>query len=155
MRYIIRSLKYFVQISVTMAIILLILMSLNMVSWDVNVAFTSGWRSVGLIAGMFAVVSAVYPMFGYGKRQVLATGDPAQYKDDILAAMDARNYKLAGEGENGAMYFTLRSPFARMFRLWEDKVTVEPVLGGFSVEGLSRDIARIASSLTYKFRNDG
>jgi len=154
MRYIIRAVKYFVQISITMTIILVILMALNLVSWDVNVAFNNGWRSVALIAGMFAVVSAIYPIFGYGKRQVVAAGDPAQYKEDIKAAMDARDYKFVREEEGGAMVFQLRSPFARMFRLWEDKVTIEPVLGGFTVEGLSRDIARIASSLTYKFRSN-
>ena len=155
MRYIIRAVKYFVQISIIMALTLVILMALNLVSWDVNVAFTNGWRSVALIAGMFAVVSAVYPKFGYGKRQVVAAGDPAQYKDDIKVAMDARDYKFVREEEGGAMVFQLRSPFARAFRLWEDTVTIAPVLGGFEVEGLSRDIARIASSLTYKFRNDG
>ena len=50
MRYVIRAVKYFVQVSLTMAIILLILMAAGLISTDINVAFQNGWRSVGIIA---------------------------------------------------------------------------------------------------------
>jgi len=155
MRYIVRAIKYFVQISITMTLILLILMSLKLVSWDVNVAFANGWNSVFIILGMFAAVSAIYPLFGYGKRQIVARGEPSGHIDIIKNAMEEKGYELFATADDGAMKFRLRSIFARIFRLWEDVVTITPNLEGFSVEGLSRDIARIASSLTFRLRNDG
>ncbi|MBO4435062.1 MAG: hypothetical protein J5769_06410 [Bacteroidales bacterium] len=155
MRYIIRALKYFVQVSVTMGLILLILMAAGLVSTDVNVAFQHGWRSVGIIAVMFGVVSAIYPVFGYSKRMVNAKGEPATHRDAIIGTMESRGYKLEKEADDGSLYFRLRSFAAQLFRLWEDRVSINPVLGGFTIEGLTRDISRIASNLEFKInRND-
>ena len=58
MKYLVRALKYFVQISLIMALILGALMLSGVISKDINVAFQKGWTSVGYIALMFAGVSA-------------------------------------------------------------------------------------------------
>jgi hypothetical protein len=39
--------------------------------------------------------------------------------------------------------------------MWEDRVTLTPVLGGFEAEGLSRDLVRVVSAIEHKFRNYG
>ena len=155
MRYVIRAVKYFIQVSLTMTVILLILMAAGLISTDINVAFQNGWRSVGIIAILFGVVSGIYPVFGYSKRTVDAKGAPEEHRSDIIGIMEERGYKLEKEADDGSMYFLLRSIPARIFRLWEDRVSITPVLGGFTVEGLTRDITRIAGNLNYKLkRND-
>lgn len=154
MRYVIRAVKYFVQVSLTMAVILLILMAAGLISTDINVAFQSGWRSVGIIAILFGAVSGIYPIFGYSKRTVNAKGAPQEHRSVIIDTMEARNYKLEKEADDGSLYFRLRSIPAQIFRLWEDRVSITPVLGGFQVEGLTRDITRIASNLNYKIKQN-
>lgn len=152
MKYLIRSVKYFLYITVIITLILCILVLLKMVSPDINVMFKNGWKSVGLILGMFAVVSAIYPMFGYTKRLATVLGDFAELRNGVVEYMESRGYSLETESEE-KMTFRSRSVMNRIFRVWEDRVTLEKGLGGFYVEGLSRDITRIVAGLEYKFRN--
>ena len=154
MRYVIRAVKYFVQVSLTMAIILLILMAAGLISTDINVAFQNGWRSVGIIAILFGVVSGIYPLFGYSKRMVDVKGEPGEHRAAIIDTMEEKGYKLEKEADDGGLQFRLRSIPARIFRIWEDRVSIIPVLGGFQVEGLTRDITRIAGTLNYKLKQN-
>lgn len=152
MKYLIRSVKYFLYITVIITLILCILVLLKMVSPDINVMFKNGWKSVGLILGMFAAVSAIYPMFGYAKRLATVLGDFAELRNGVVEYMESRGYSLETESEE-KMTFRSRSVMNRIFRVWEDRITLEKGLGGFYVEGLSRDITRIVAGLEYKFRN--
>ena len=152
MKYLIRSVKYFLYITVVITLILCILVLLKMVSPDINVMFKNGWKSVGLILGMFAAVSAIYPMFGYAKRLATVLGDFAELRNGVVEYMESRGYSLETESEE-KMTFRSRSVMNRIFRVWEDRITLEKGLGGFYVEGLSRDITRIVAGLEYKFRN--
>ena len=152
MTYLRRTLKYFIQISVLMALILGVLMLTGMVSKNVDAAFQHGWKSIGYIAALFAVMAAAYPRFGYTRRTVSAPGDPSDHRAGILNTMTARGYRLESEEEGGTMAFVLASPVNRMARLWEDRITLSPILGGFQAEGLTRDLVRVVSSLEYQFR---
>ncbi len=79
MRYIIRALKYFIQISFIFAAIIGVLMLAGWVSTDINIAIRGGWRSVGYIALIFAAFSCLYPRLGYTRRivEVPELGDAA------------------------------------------------------------------------------
>ena len=149
MKYLRRALKYFLQICVLFVVIIGALMLTGMVSKDVAVAFQKGWTSIGYIAGIFLVMSFAYPFFGYGKRRIRAAGEPAEHRENILEAMDVRGYKLVSE-KDGEYRFCLKSPVARFFRIFEDAVTITPVLGGFEAEGLIRDLARVVASIDHK-----
>ena len=66
--------------------------------------------------------------------------------------MEERGYRL--ESEDGeTMKFRSRAVLNRIVRVWEDRITITKTLGGFEVEGLSRDVARIVPALEYRFRN--
>ena len=152
MKYIIRALKYFVYISIIVTIILCILVALKMVSPDINVMFRNGWKSVGLIALMFLTVSAIYPKFGYVNRGVRILGEYSQVRDGIVSFMEEHGYELETEqGEN--LTFRLRNKFNRATRSWEDRITFTRDLAGFYMEGISKDVARLASGLEFKFQN--
>ena len=152
MKYIIRSLKYFIYISVIVTLILCVLVALKLVSPDIDVMFRNGWKSVGLIAIMFLAVSAIYPKFGYANRGVRILGEYSQIRDGIVSFMEDHGYELETEqGEN--MTFRLRNKFNRATRTWEDRITLTRDLAGFYMEGISKDVARLASGLEFKFRN--
>ena len=151
MTYLRRALKFFIQMSLTVVIIIVILMATGMVSWDIDVAFQHGWKSVWWILAAFAVMSLAYPFFGYQKRKINVVGDPADYKDGISEALGTRGYVLEDD-KDGVLTFHLSSPLNRAARMWEDRITLTPVLGGFQVEGLSRDLVRVVSSIEHRFR---
>lgn len=154
MTYLRRALKYFIQITVLVTVILLVLMETGLASKDISVAFKYGWNSVWYILAAFAAMSAVYPLFGYQKRKIDLKGDPSEARDGIVDAMHARGYVLESE-TGGVLKFHLLSPVNRIARLWEDTVTLTPVLGGFEAEGLSRDLVRVVSSIEHQFRDYG
>ena len=151
MTYLRRALKYFIQTCILFGLIIAVLMLSGMVSKDISVAFQHGWTSVWWILGLFAAMSLAYPFFGYQKRKIHVNGDPALAKDGIAEALKIRGYVLDGE-KDGAWTFKLSSPVNRAFRMWEDKITLTPVLGGFEAEGLSRDLVRVVSSIEHYFR---
>lgn len=152
MTYIRRALKYFVQATLTITIILALLMLFGVVSKDISVAFQHGWTSVWWILAIFAVMALAYPFFGYQKRMIHVKGDPALARDGIVEALRGRGYVLASETD-GVLKFHLTAPLNRAFRFWEDTITLTPVLGGWEVEGLSRDLVRVVSSIEQYFRN--
>ena len=47
MKYIVRACKYFVTVSLTLALVLGVLMLIGAVSTDINVLFKEGWKSLG------------------------------------------------------------------------------------------------------------
>ena len=152
MKYLIRAVKYFFYICVFVTIILLIMVLLGVVSSDVNVMFKEGWRSIGKIAIVFAAISAIYPLFGYRKLLAGVLGELDGLRDDLVKCMEERGYRLESE-DGDTMTFRSRSALNRIFRVWEDRITITKTLGGFEVEGLSRDIARIVPALEFRFRN--
>ena len=154
MTYLRRVLKYFIQITILFAVIILVLMLSGMVSKDVSVAFQNGWTSIAWILGLFAVMSFAYPFFGYQKRKIQVNGDPALARDGIVEALRTRGYALESEAE-GVLKFHLTAPVNRAARLWEDTITLTPVLGGWQAEGLARDLVRVVSSIEHHFREHG
>lgn len=150
MRYFVRAIKYFIYICIIFSVLILALVLLKAVSSDINVMFRHGWKSVGLIAVMFAAVSAFYPLFGYTKRLAAVLGELTGYHQDVMDYMATRGYRFETE-EGDAMTFRSRSIITRL--IWDDRITIEKGLGGFYVEGPGREVAKIISGLEYKFRN--
>ena len=152
MKYIVRAVKYFIYICVLVSIILLVMVLAHFVSSDINVMFKEGWKSVAKIALVFAGIAAIYPLFGYRKLLAGVLGELGGLRDGVVKCMEERGYRL--ESEDGeTMKFRSRSVLNRIFRVWEDRITITKTLGGFEVEGLSRDVARIVPALEYRFRN--
>ena len=154
MTYLRRALKYFIQITLLLVIIIGVLMAMGMVSKDISVAFQHGWTSVWWILALFLAMALVYPFFGYQKRKINVNGDPTLARDGIVEALKIRGYELGSE-EDGILKFHLSSPVNRAFRFWEDTITLTPVLGGWEAEGLSRDLVRVTSSIIHHFRDHG
>ena len=65
--------------------------------------------------------------------------------------MKERGYK-AEKDTPELKTFRLRSVFTKIFRLFEDRVTIEREYGSWFIEGATRDIVRIKSGLEYKMQ---
>ena len=155
MKYIIRVLKYFVFITVVMALILTVMALLGIVEKDVDSLFRNGWNSLWQIALMFLVVSALYPRFGFCKRGAIVPGSYEEIRPGLIRFMAERGYELEKEeGEN--LTFRCKSAFQRFAKLlWEDRITHERDRAGVYVEGRTKDVVRIVSGLEARFRSDG
>jgi hypothetical protein len=151
MRYFVRAVKYFIYFSVLFAAIIAALVFAGVVKADISLMFRDGYRSLWQIALLFAFVSAFYPKFGFIKRSVLLNGEYSLLRGGIVEYMETRGYRLENEdGEN--LTFRLRSKFSALFKMFEDRITLTRKLGGFEVEGLTKDVVRIVGGLEYKFR---
>lgn len=150
MNHIRRSVKYFIQLTLLFAVLVAVLMLLGMVPKDIAAAFRKGWTSIFYILGVFAVMAALYPLFGYGKRLIRSQGDPAELWPAVDEALDGRGYYKAAENPDGTRVYKLKSGVARAARLWEDRIVIGRELEGFRAEGAMKDLARVAMSIDHK-----
>lgn len=153
MTYLRRSVKYLIQLTLIFILLVGILMLIGMIPKDIALAFRKGWTSIFYILGLFAAMAALYPLFGYGKRNIRAAGEPAEHWKAIDEALDARGYCLAQKADDGSRRYHLKASLNRAARLWEDSITITPTLGGFQAEGLVRDLARVVMSIDRKINN--
>ena len=65
--------------------------------------------------------------------------------------MESRGYRLESEQEQN-LTFRYRSPVNRLFRMFEDRITMTRSISGFEVEGLRKDVIRIVYGLEQKMR---
>lgn len=152
MKYVVRSLKYFVYICLIMTLILVVLAAFGMISKDVNVMFRNGYTSILEIAGMFFCISWIYPKFGFCRRTAMIPGEFGEIRDGVVEFMESRKYTLEKE-ECETLTFRLSSTLSRLTRMCEDRVTMTRALGGFEIEGLTKDVTRLVYGLEYKFRH--
>ena len=152
MKYITRVLKYYVYIVIIMSLVLVVLSLLHLTSGDVSTMFRNGYDSLWQIALMFLAVAAVYPKFGFNRRSVIIPGEYSEIRDGVVKFMEERGYELETEQEEN-MTFRTKSVLRRITRMFEDRVTFTRDLGGFLVEGITKDIVRLISGLEYRFRN--
>lgn len=152
LKYIVRAVKYFFYFSLILIIILTILSVAGVIDGNVETMFRNGYDSVWQIALMFALVSSVYPIFGFVKKGTLIPGEYGEIRDGVVEFMESRGYRLEKE-EGESLSFRNRSVLNRISRMLEDRITFTRTLGGFTVEGLRKDTIRIVYGLENAFRS--
>ncbi len=151
LKYIVRAVKYFFYFAILLIIILSILVLAHVIDNDISTMFRNGYDSLWQIAIMFACVAAVYPVFGFTKKDVLIPGEYDEIRDGVVKFMESRGYRLETE-KDGTMTFRLRSVVNRITRMIEDRITLKRNLGGFEIEGLRKDAIRLVYGLENAFR---
>lgn len=146
MKYFIRAVKYFIYLTVLIIIILSLLILINAVEPDINTMFRNGYDALWQIALLFALLAAVYPRFGYGTVQAEIPGEWDDTRNGIKKYMESHYYRLE-KAKPGIMTFRHTGTVSRLSRMFEDRITVTSVQGGVNVEGLRKDVQRIASGL--------
>ncbi|MCQ2177481.1 MAG: hypothetical protein MJY42_01175 [Bacteroidales bacterium] len=144
MRYFIRAAKYFVELTIILVLVIVLLMAFKVVDTDIDTLFINGRDSLWQIALIMVVFAAVYPRFGFLKRRLRIAGSFEEIFPTVEQVMAAGGYELESrDGENLA--YRIRSKAARITRMGEDRITLTRSLGGFEIEGPGKDIARIIS----------
>lgn len=152
MKYLIRAVKYFCEVVIILVVVMGILILMGIVEADINLMFKDGYDSVKLILAMFAVVSLLYPRFGYNSRLAIIPGEYSEVKQGIIDYMEDRNYVLESE-EGECLTFRSKSIAMKLARMYEDRITMTREFTGFRVEGPTKDIVRVVYGLETKFKN--
>ena len=152
MKYIIRAVKYFFYFFILLAIMLGILVLAHVTGANnIEELFKDGYNSLVKIAIMFGCISAIYPLFGFQKKDAIVPGEYREIRTSVIEFMESRGYRLESEQEQN-LTFRYRSPVNRFFRMFEDRITMTRSISGFEVEGLRKDVIRIVYGLEQKMR---
>ena len=153
MKYLIRAIKYFAYLIILILIMLGILIAIGYAEPDVNSLFRNGTQSVLMILVMLAFLAAIYPNFGFMKKDVIIPGEYGEIRDTVIKAMEERGYLLDTEdGEN--LTFRRRDFVSKLTRMFEDRITLSRDISGFRMEGLRKDVVRMVYAIENKARND-
>lgn len=153
MRYIIRSVKYFIYLTALFFIIIGALVLLHFVEADWNAMFRQGTDSLWQIAVIGVVFSLIYPYFGYGRRSVPVFGPLDENTAGICAFMQSRGYVLEKKDATQLVFHKTFLP-ARIMRLGEDRISVTTGVEGLVLEGPSKDVIRLSAGLRDHFNPD-
>lgn len=148
MKYIVRSLKYLLLISV-LYVALLWVSSIYTYNGMVDVvtllkAQLGSERGVWLVA-TFIGLALLYPRFGYVRR-IVEDVDIEGDRIRIDNAMKLYGFKFAGT-RDGRLVYRAEGIIRRIILLFEDEVLVHEVEGGVEIEGLRRSAVRIIYQL--------
>lgn len=146
MKYIIRALKYWIYLSLILCIIIFALISLKLVDGNIEQLFVNGYDSIWQIALITAAFAAVYPRLGYGTQRACIAGSPEELRPVLDRIMADRGYVLEKE-DDGTLCFRKRAVAAKIAKFYEDRISVTPVLGGYELEGLRKDVIRLVTAL--------
>lgn len=152
-KYIVRALKCMVLVMIMFCIVITIVFYTSehdaaMKPWNLF-----DQSSLTKILIFFLAYSFVYPLIGYGKRELALGGELETRRQEIANLLAEMNfvpvYKEAMEGEFNVLKFQNKSAFIRALRMGEDKVTFTQKDGLVEVEGQRKDIMRVVRKIEW------
>lgn len=146
MRYLIRTLKYYVYYCIIIALVVFIMIKAGYAEPNLDELFVNGKDSLWQLALIIALFAAVYPRIGFSRKTIHIGSDLSAVRYQIISVADRLGYKLQEESAS-SLSFVRRSPFSRALKMWEDKISLSPTNGGIEIEGITKDIVRIKSML--------
>ena len=149
MKYTIRAIKYFFYFSIITTAIVLALVLIGAVEGDINEIFEGGYKALWKIAAFFAVIAAVYPKVGFIRREVPLRREWAEVREDTISYFRDRRYIL--ESENGdTVTFRCKDVASRVSKMYEDRITLKVTPEGYEMEGLRKDVVRLAAGWEHR-----
>lgn len=130
-----------------------ILVSIHAVDSDINSMFRNGTKSLWQIGLLFLGVAAIHPRFGFTTKKIQVLGDNTKIKPEIISYMNSLGFILDSNIEN-QMIFKYDSKVKRLVKMFEDQITITRQIDGYSIEGLTKEVIRIANGLNYKFNKE-
>ena len=146
MKYTIRAIKYFFYFAFFSTAIILALVFIGLVDGDINAIFENGTNDLWKIATFFALVAAVYPNLAFITRQMPLEEDREAAREHIKEFMKMRRYDLESETAEG-ITFRFHSLAGRLSKMNEDRITIKWNEEGYTIEGLRKDVLRLAAGL--------
>ncbi len=153
MRYLVRSIKYFFWLIIFFAVIMLVLIFTGTSGGNMEAMFRGGYGALWKIALVFAAVAAIYPKVGFAAMPVATEDGKMPDNGTVRDYMEALGY-IPETAADGTMTFRHRSTASRLSRMFEDRITFTATADGVIVEGLRKDVTRIASGLEHRLNNN-
>lgn len=149
MKYFIRAVKYFFYFAFLTTAIVLVLVATGMASNDINELFEGGYNALWKMAIFFAIVGAVYPKLGFISRKIYVQKSKDEIRDAAVEYMSERSYGFESETPD-SMTFRYRGTIGRLTRMYEDRIILTRTEDGYIMEGLRKDVMRLATGLEYR-----
>lgn len=150
MKYTIRAIKYFFYFAILSTAFITVLILIGAVENNINAIFEEGYNSLWKIAIFFAAISAIYPKLGFINRSVAVNREWSEIREEAINFFNERRYELESETPD-KITFRIKGTSGRLSKMFEDRVTVTKVLGGYEFEGLRKDVLRLATSFENRF----
>ena len=154
MRYLVRALKYllyFAIIFVLMVSIIYLFSNQKAAGLSLIDLFREG--SLPKIMLFFVVVAALYPKLSFYKKPLYLNGDFTKYAEMVDEVMKKQEFVLETR-EPGKVTYIKKSAYARLTRMYEDRVTFDTGADPVTVEGYRKDLLRIISAINYQVRQE-
>ena len=149
MKYTIRAIKYFFYFSIITTAIVLALVLIGAVEGDINEIFEGGYKALWKIAAFFAVIAAAYPKVDFIRREVPLRREWTEVREDTISYFRDRRYIL--ESENGdTVTFRCKDVASRLSKMYEDRITLKVTPEGYEMEGLRKDVLRLAAGWEHR-----
>ncbi len=100
--------------------------------------------------GFFVVLAALYPLFGFVKREV--KGDIIENRGQIIVAMETSGFTLKEERE-GVLIFGANTFLRRIAFLFEDSIVVTQRGENIHIEGVRRGVVYVVYCLDGFIKN--
>lgn len=155
MKYIIRSLKYFVYLTIILILFVAAIYLITAKGAPLESMLKDGYNSLWKMALIVLAFAAVYPSFGYGKRTISARGSADEIIPTITKTLEAKGYILVSRDSEDNLVFRKASTLARITAMFEDKVYFTRNLGGYEMEGRLKEIVRLDTALYELFQEPG
>ena len=154
MRYLIRALKYLVYFAIIFFLIVgIVILFLGQKSTGVSFVDLFKEGSLPKIALFFVAVSAIYPKLSFYKKEIYLNGDFTKYAGMIDEVMKSLDY-VPETKEAGCVTYIKNGVYARLTRMFEDRVTFETDGNPIHVEGYRKDLLRILSAINFRVRQE-
>ena len=153
MKYFIRSVKYFFYFAFLTTAIIFALIAIGAVEGNIDTIFEDGYNTLRKIAIFFALVAAVYPKFGFITREIETDRSWEEVRDTAAEYLKAARYVPEYESDD-TITFRFSSMAGRLTKMFEDRITITRTPEGYYMEGLRKDVLRLASGLEYKFQKE-
>ena len=154
MRYLTRALKYLLYFAIIfflMVGIIYLFSSQKAAGLTFVDLFKEG--SLPKIALFFVLVSAIYPYLSFQKKELYLNGPFTNYAEMVDEVMQSLDY-VKEDTEADSVSYIKRSGYARLTRMYEDRVTFSTADNPVIVEGYRKDLLRILSLLNHRIRQE-
>jgi hypothetical protein len=149
MKYLVRSVKYFFYFAIITSLIVTALVMIGAVEGDIDSIFRGGYSALWKIAIFFAIVAAVYPKVGFITRDIPVDKDWDEIRETAVGYFRDRRYDIESESAS-EVTFRLRGAVGRLTKMNEDRLTLRRTADGYTLEGLRKDVLRLAIGLEHR-----
>lgn len=149
MKYLVRSVKYFFYFAIITSLIVTALVMIGAVEGDIDSIFRGGYSALWKIAIFFAIVAAVYPKVGFITREIPVDKNWDEIRETAVGYFRDRRYDIESESAS-EVTFRLRGAVGRLTKMNEDRLTLRRTADGYTLEGLRKDVLRLAIGLEHR-----